>query len=267
MPPVEEVEDEVEELEEQHEEETPEPAAQKAKPEPKDDSRDLREENKALRGRLSEAEQNAQFWHGKAKDGKAAPAAEAMEEASEALSEDIVDALASGDTRRISKLFKEMGFVRKGDVDQAIDRTRAQITEESALYGKYPELKDKDSEFFQLTAEKYNELALDPVLAKSPKLIEIAAKLATAEMGGDAPASRRRGGEEETERVRRVSAQAGDRGTKAARQTADNSELSKSQASLIAKFRAAGSTLTEDGYKKTASRGVRMSGLGSRGRS
>jgi hypothetical protein len=273
MPPEVEELEELEEVEEQAEEETPESiaaakaAADKAKPDAKEDAaRELREENKALRQRAAEAEDNAKFWHGKAKDGgggKGTPKAEPTEEESAAFSEDIVDALASGDKKRVAKLMGEMGFVRKDDVDQAISRTRAQIGEESKLYGKYPDLQDTSSEFFKLASEKYNELAADPILAKSGKLIEIAARLAEAELGGGTgsrKAGRSSDAEEEVERVRRVGSQSGDRGRKPAGKAPDNSDLSPQQASIIAKFKAAGSSLSEDGYRARANKGVNMAG-------
>jgi hypothetical protein len=262
--------DEIEEQEELGEQVADETApAEKAKPEPakdaaKDSDRELREEVKALRGRVSEAENNAKYWHGKA--AQAPVKEEKADEPDPALSSDLVDAISSGDKKLVQKLFKEMGFVSSKDVDKAISTTRAQITEEAKLYGAFPELQDNKSELFQLTAAKYNELASDPILAKSGKLIEIAAKLAAAELGTEKakPANRRAAAdEEETDRVRRVSTQTVPRGSKVARD-ATNDDLSAAQSNLVKKFQAAGSTITEEGYKKHASLGVRMSGPGRR---
>lgn len=260
--------DDVEELVEELGDQVDLQAEPEAKPEEdltKEQLRELREENKTLRGRVSEAEHNSQFWHNKAQGaGGGAKAAAVEEEAEPApLSEDIVDALASGDTRRISKLFGEMGFVKQSEVDKAITSTRAQITEEAKLYGEYPDLQDKNSDFFKSAAAHYNDLAKDPAMAKSPKLIEVAARLAQADMGGreETPAPRRRD-DDDADRVRRVASQSGDRGTKSSRtRDADNQDLSPAQANLIAKFQAAGSSLTVENYKKQANAGVRMSGL------
>jgi hypothetical protein len=263
--------DEVEELDDQVAEETPKPAAkaETTKDPDKEAARELREENKALRARVSEAEDNVKFWHGKAAQTPKAAKVEEDEAEDKPLSSDLVDAISSGDKKLVQKLFREMGFVSAREVDNKIGQTRAQITEESKLYGKYPELQDNTSEFFKSAAAHYNDLASDPTLAKSPKLIEIAAKLAAAELGGDEevtpkPKRREAADDEESDRVRRVSTQTGPRGGVKARETADNNALSAAQANIVKKFQAAGSSLTVEGYTKQAQAGVRMSGRSAR---
>jgi hypothetical protein len=265
--------DEVEELEDQVEDETAKPPA--SKPDPDKDAakateRELREEIKGLKSRATEAEDNAKFWHGKAAATPKAAAKE-VEEEDVPLSSDLVDAISSGDKKLVQKLFKEMGFVSSRDLDNKIGQTRAQITEESKLYGKYPDLQDNKSEFFQSAARHYNDLAQDPTLAKSPKLIEIAARLAKAEIGDGeeveerkAPTRRDREQDEETDRVRRVSAQAGPRGTLKSRAAAadESGELNAAQIDIVKRFQSAGSALTADMYKTRATKGVRMSGSG-----
>jgi hypothetical protein len=263
--------DEVEELEDQSGGDTKPAKAEPAKDPDKEAARELREENKLLRARVSEAEDNVKFWHGKAAQTPKAAKAEEAEAEDKPLSADLVDAISSGDTKLVKKLFREMGFASDRDVDNKIGQTRAQITEESKLYGKYPDLQDNQSEFFKSAAKHYNDLAQDPTLAKSPKLIEIAARLAKAELGDgeeveERRAPKRRDPDEdaETDRVRRVSTQSGPRGGAKARETADNNVLSAAQASIVKKFQEAGSDLTVERYTSRANRGVRMSGRSAR---
>jgi len=260
--------DEVEEIDDQVADETPKPAAkaETAKDPDKEAARELREENKALRARVSEAEDNVKFWHGKAAQTPKAAKVEEDEAEDKPLSSDLVDAISSGDKKLVTKLFREMGFVSSREVDNKIGQTRAQITEESKLYGKYPELQDNTSEFFKSAAAHYNDLASDPVLAKSPKLIEIAAKLAAAELGGEEPEPkpkrREAADDEESDRVRRVTTQTGPRGGVKARETADSRTLTAAQANIVKKFQAAGSTITVESYTARAAKGVRMGNRG-----
>lgn len=252
------------------------PSAPTAKDPVADELKEMRAEMKNLRTRLSETETDARFWREQAKGG-AKPEAEPEEEDIDA-GEDLLEVFSSGDAKRVVQSLKKLGFTRQQDVQGMIGSTRQEMTAQAALYGKYPDLQDPNSEFFAETAKIYNELAQDPAFKKSGKTIEVAARMAAAELGTSAP--RQKGGrrdevdeydERETERVRRVSSQAGERGrprSRSGRDTGDESsnELNAMQRNLIAKFRAAGSSVSEEGYRKRAESGVRMSGLPTRGR-
>jgi hypothetical protein len=255
---------------------TPKPAAD---PEMKR----LQRENAALLRRAQEAEGGRKFWYEKATAAAANAEPEPEPEPEpEKVSVDLVEAVTAGDARALRQALAEMGFVSRKDMEKEIQtrigQARTQITEEAKLYGKYPDLQDEQSELFQKTREVYLDLAKDPAMAKSSRLVETAARLAASELGMEErqPArSRRREeppevpeedfDEEEAERVERVRSQEGSRGRPhaAAGRTQDE-DLSPMQRSIVARFRAAGANITEDGYRKRAQAGIRLSGLPTR---
>lgn len=268
--------DQIEDIQPQDGADSSAPPAAKPKDEIAEALRELRGEVKGLRGRLSEAEQDARYWREQSKSStRQEPEPEELLDPGE----DLLEVFSSGDPKRVTTALKKMGFTRQSDVQQAIGTTRQEITAQQALYGKYPDLADTESDLFKATAAVYNDLASDPTYKKSPKTIEVAARMAAAELGLSAarPKARRDAevddyDERETERVRRVGAQAGERGRPRTRGTGrdtgedSSSELNAMQRTLIAKFQAAGSTVSEEGYRKRAESGVRMSGLPTRGR-
>ena len=229
----------------------------------------LQRELKTERRSRSEFQKAAEFWTRQAQSGPAKPAATPEPEAPK-VTVDLVDALTTGDHTAIAKAMREMGFVSKHEVQAEIAATRSQITAESQLLNKYPDLADDQSEFFKLTGTIYNELASDPAMAKSGKLVEVAARMAKGELGGStsrrtpAPLSDDDPDEDpEEDRARRVSRQSGDRGRHSTRQGNDGESevLSAMQKSIVQRLRNAGADITEESYAKRAKAGVRMGGL------
>ena len=242
---------------------------------PADDSlREMRRALKETREALKQTNDTARFWMEQARStGKKA---EPAEEAAPAVSVDLVEAITNGDTKAIAKAMRELGFVSAKEVQQAIGSTRRQMTDEQKLYEKFPDLEDDKSELFQRTAQIFNDLASDPHMKNSPRLAEVAAKLAAKELD-DEPAARRRPAreeadedfdeDEEEERVQRVARQSGSRGRATARRGDErgaSQELDSMQKSIVAKLKAAGADISEEGYRKRAQSGVRMAGLPTR---
>lgn len=242
--------------------------------------RELRRLLKDERKARKDAEEGVRYWHEQAKGGKPGAKADEEEEEAPKLSVDLVDALTNGDAKQIKKALRELGFVESKDVDHKIGTTRAQMTEEARLYGRYPDLQDEESELYQETRAIYLDLAKDPSMAKSPKLVETAAKMAARILGQEEKKPSRRAvareaadedddyEEREQERVRRVARQSGDRGRQPKRDDRqDSTELSGTQKSIVQKFRDAGADfLTDEAYAKRAQRGIRMSGVPTRRR-
>jgi hypothetical protein len=229
---------------------------------------------------------------------------EKEEEPDVKISVDLVEAVSSGNAADIRKAMKEMGFVSQKEMDAAINQARSEVTTQSGrdaqLYNDYPDLADDKSEMFKATARIYNELAADdPMLAKSGSLAKIAAALADKELGrknGDRdrdrdddrprrratsrradpdleiddedredPDEREDREDREKERVARVGRQSGDRGRRATgRGERDNDTLDATQKTIVAKLKAAGADISEEGYRKRALAGVRMSGMPTR---
>jgi hypothetical protein len=237
------------------------PAAEKAKPETDSEAKTLREELKRERESRAEAEENARFWHGKA---KSSPAETPKAKETPKLTVDLVDAISSNDPVRIRQAMSELGFVDGSEVDRRVNATATTVRTEEQLYGSYPELRDPKSEFYKATAKHYNELRQDPALANAPSLMVVAARLAKAELATPA-----KDDEEEDDRAQRVARQSGDRGRRPASRGSgkdEPEELSGAQRSVIAKFQEAGAALTEEGYTKRAKAGVRMGGTPTRSR-
>lgn len=209
---------------------------------------------------------------------------------------DLTEAITAGDHKAVKKALREMGFVDAREVDSRVSKATKQSIASTArdqkLYRDYPDLADNKSEFFQLTSEIYNDLARrDPALKGSQALAEIAAEIAEQRMGDGGgkrkpAASKWRAaadeeiefesndddddededeGDEERERVERVRRQSGDRGRRPQRSAEPGEEsLDAVQKSIVAKLKAAGGDISEDGYKKRALKGVRMSGMPTR---
>lgn len=258
------------------------PAGEKKDDKPVDpELKRVKSELKAERARVREATESAQFWADQARAGKAPvktdPEPDPLEELGDV---DLVNEITENGVKGLDSLLTRLGVARLKDVDQRIVSTRSQITAESALMREYPDLEDDQSPFFKATATIYNSLAQDPHMAKSPKLIATAARLAKAEMASRAGGGGRRRPaaatdadedldddiedqddlEVDDERADRVARQAGDRGRARQSRVADEN-LSDAQKRIVAKFKAVGADISEDGYKKRALSGVRMAGL------
>jgi hypothetical protein len=282
----------------QHGEETAErPAADAAPPAPKDkpaedDSpKEMRRALKEMRQALKETNETARFWMEQARTGGARPKKDEEPEPEPKVSVDLVEAVTNGDAKAITKAMRELGFVSRAEleshVNARVESTRAQVSQEQQLYDRYPDLADDKSEFFKATAQIYNDLARkDPQLAKSGTLAEIAAELADKRLakteGRDTSRSSTRSRrapaepeydvddddldpDEEEERVERVGRQSGERGRRTSSgRDRDDTTLDATQKTIVAKLKAAGADISEDGYRKRAQKGVRLAGMPTR---
>jgi hypothetical protein len=234
--------------------------------EPKDepvlDAKQLQADLKREREGRQEAERNAQFWHERAKTTTPPERKEAAKPVEDVkLSEDLVDAVSSGDAKRVKKLMGEIGLVDKTEVAQLVNERAEQIiaeqnakTIEQQLYADNPDLKNQDSPLFRAAARHYQDLKQDPAMARSPRLMQTAVKLAKAELDTS-----------DADRARRVGRQAGDRERVPARgESAETQELSRLQKDVVAKFRAVGANIDEAKYKARALKGVQRGGTPTR---
>jgi hypothetical protein len=243
----------------------------------------LQRELKAERRLRAESQQSERYWAEQARNG--APKAEAGDPEPEPEPDiDVVSELSTNGVKGLETVLKKLGYVKAKDVDTRIATTRAEITDQARLFQSYPDLQNEASPLFKATARIYNQLKGDPTLARSPKLIEIAARTAKAELG--AMSARRRTPEtdlsaelsgdefdedlgddeldEEQERTARVARQAGDRGRRG--QRSEPETLSPEQKRMVAAFASVGAPVTEDGYRKRAQAGIRMGGAARRHR-
>jgi hypothetical protein len=247
----------------------------KAEEDPRDrEMKQLRRELRRTGSRIRELEESERHWAEVARAGRGAEA-EPTEKAAPAEQPeiDVIDAITNEGVKGFEKVLKQLGYVKEADVQDRIERTRGQITQDARLLSKFPDLADEDSEFFAATAKRYEGLKKNNGIRESGMLMELAAELAEKDLArrGDARTGKNRrreepepddedpdrgGVEDEDERVERVRAQAGTRGQRPTRESAASEELSPLQRRIAKKFE-----ISEDAYRKRAKAGVRMSGL------
>lgn len=222
---------------------------------PKDDG-----ELKSLRARAQEAEADAKYWREQAKEqnergGKAKPAAKEDEEEEIELSEDLSDIVTSNDPKKLkSVLSKKLGLVDRKEVErmlaESMQRTVKAATEGSQLYEEYPELRNTKGDFFKATNSEYLELCKEhPELKGSATLMRLAAKSVDSERKATA--------KRESGRAERIGRQSGDRSVPGSHE--EGSELSDRQRAIVRSMRAVGVNITEDAYRKRATKGVNVS--------
>jgi hypothetical protein len=242
----------------------------------------LHRELRQARGRIGELEASERHWSEVARAGQRQehPPAEAGATGAPAEEEiDVIEALTSDGAKGLDRVLRKLGYARVEEIDQKIERTRAQITQDARLLGRFPDLGDEKSEFFALTAKRYEQLKGNKGIRESGMLMELAAELAEKDFATGKKAQgggRRRereaddddeGGyshdraaadepENEEDRIERVRAQAGSRGRRPAREAEPNDDLSPLQKKIAAKL-----GVSEEAYRKRAKAGVRMSGL------
>lgn len=235
----------------------------------------LQKDAKDARKLAKENDETARYWAEQARH-KPAPAAVVEVDPADELGEvDLVDEISTKGVKGLDALLKKLGYAKTNDVANAIGQTRAEITDQASLLTAYPDLGDADSPFFKATAKIFNSLKTDPHMAKSPKLIATAARLAKAEMGNAprrkaAPDPDEDGGEVldddelDDSHANRVARQSGDRG-RGSRRNDDAPVLSALQKKMVAQFAAVGAPVTEENYLKRAMSGsIRMGGRGGR---
>jgi len=242
----------------------------------------LRRELRQARGRIGELEASERHWSEVARAGQRQehPPAEAGATGAPAEEEiDVIEALTSDGAKGLDRVLRKLGYARVEEIDQKIERTRGQITQDARLLGRFPELGDEKSEFFAATAKRYEQLKGNKGIRESGMLMELAAELAEKDLGTGkkAPSGDRRREpegdqdddrdysddraaadehENEDDRIERVRAQAGSRGRRPAREAEPSDDLSPLQKRIAGRL-----GVSEEAYRKRAKAGVRISGL------
>jgi hypothetical protein len=247
-----------------------------------------RRNRKQAERRAKEVEASAREWYDRAQ-GKKEPSGEPDDKP---LSVDLTEAIAANDKAAIRKAMAELGYVSRDELENVVKTTKAQMAHEARLYKEFPDLENEKSPLYERTVAEYQKLvAEDPELKKSPNAVKIAARIAKASMdleaasGKSRPRSRARNedtdedesygfdgdgdgdgedeGDEEDEarRRERVRSQQGGRPARGRSDEGESSELTRMQRMVIENFKRAGAPITEDGYRKRASRGVTVHGL------
>lgn len=220
-------------------------AAPAAAAEPAVDAKALQSEIDRLRGESSEKDNAIRYWHEQAKGKQPATAAQPQPVAD--AEEDPLEVLSKRGAKGLDELLEKRGFVRKADVDNAVNQKAAIIAVENELWKEYPELKDKTSDFFKETAGHYQQLKASGVPeVEAMRTAADRAELAALKSG------KRFSAAEKEEREARAKAQGGGKQTKAAAADPDESTALDDFQKYICEVM----EITEDQYIARAKQGV-----------
>jgi hypothetical protein len=115
---------------------------------------------------LGETRRAAEFYERKSKETPAPAAAAAAADPDDDI--DILEVITTKGKKGLDDLLAKSGFVRKADVDKAVEAKTASVLKQQDILKAYPDLADKKSEFFKDTAEQYGILVkqgVDPDVA------------------------------------------------------------------------------------------------------
>jgi hypothetical protein len=189
-----------------------------------DATADLQKEIAALKAQVTEKDQAAQFWYGKANTAKE-PAPKAAAAAEPEDDTDLLDLVATKGSKGMRDWMAKQGFVGRSEVDALVQNKAAQFAQEQTLLTAHPDLKDTNSQFFKDTAIVYHELKTQGV----PEAV--AMRLAAQQVAGTKKAAAADKTDKTEERRERGKAAAGDTG-RGKGEAADDDELTPQQLSI-----------------------------------
>ncbi|HXR39695.1 MAG TPA: hypothetical protein VN776_11405 [Terracidiphilus sp.] len=206
--------------------------------------------------KLSSAEQARaiQFWHDQAlKGGK--PDKPPKEEEPE---QDLLELITTKGEKGLDAWNKKRGYIRGEEVDEKINRRVSQVQKETELVERYPDLKNQKGEFFQATAQHYGNLKKEGV--PESVAMEMAADRTYLEFlqSGKAKTPQQQADEKkaqkEADRLARISAQSGERGSRHQEASEDDDELSENDKTAIRHMCDALDISIEEGTKRYIAR-------------
>lgn len=195
------------------------------------DNAALQKEITDLRAALTKREEAAQYWYEKANE-KPAPAAAAPPTATNEPDDqtDLLEMITTGGPKALLTYIKKQGgFLTQEEAealaDEKVNSKANQIATEGQLLEDYPDLADDQSEFFKATALEYHQL----VNAGVPKNMAMRLAAQSIELGGlksgKIKTPQQRSAEQrEQDRLARISAQGGTRGTRATENLDDEND-------------------------------------------
>jgi hypothetical protein len=208
----------------------PEAAAAAAAADKGPDVKALAAENAALKQQVQEKDEAVRFWHGEAKKtaapAKGAPAAETEDDT------DLLDLIGTKGAKGLDEHLAKRGYVKSSEVDKRVEERAGQFTREARLVEEFPDLADDTSEFFKDTAKEYGRLQQQGV----PKGLAMEQAANNVELrrlreGGE---PKPKAADPEAERQRRIKAQAGDKGRRAAAASETTDVLSAEDRQVMA---------------------------------
>ena len=243
----------------------PQPPAP-ARETPPVDAAALQQQIDDLKEQVAESNRTAAFWAEQARGFSQQRPVEPGEPEPEPEPEDepdVLEAITANGVKGFDALAEKRGFIKRSEVQQMIasesTAARTQFSKEQELTARYPELNNRNSDFFKSTAGYYGQL----VKSGTPAVIamELASEKTELEFmraGKLAPPDAK--GDRERDRVARINAQSGDGGPRRpAADEADDQTLTDEQKRIVR-----GMGITEEAYLKRAKAGVRIGGKGPR---
>jgi hypothetical protein len=221
------------------------------------DPKEFQSQLNELKTALAEKDRAIEFWQEKATKAAPAPKAEAEEPEEDP---DLLDVVTGQGVKGLEKILEKKGFVRRADVDATVQAKAAELAKERELMETYPELSNRNSEFFKTTAMHYGTLlkaGVSPAVAMELSAEKTAltflreGKMKTPQQESEERKTRR-----EEERRARINAQGGDKGVRTPQASEEDEELTPEQKHIA---RAMG--ITEEAYKARAAKGVAMRGV------
>lgn len=213
-----------------------------------------KKEADGFKTRAEENEQSAKYWHEQAKGGGADKGGKPEEPAD---TTDVLELAAKGPAALKEWLRKE-GFVSREEAESITNAKAQTIAREATVQAQYPELQDKESDFFKATAVEYGKLKQQGF--SEIDAMEIGAQraeLAMLKSGKQRGSTTDEGKEKKTsgrgteeERRARASAQQGDKGRPPVNRQDDDDELTPEQKNMCEKM-----GISEEAYKKRANDG------------
>ena len=209
---------------------------------------DLKAENNTLAN-------TAKFWADKASNGAPRPAEKPAPAAAEE-EVDVLDVIATKGLKGLDELMSKRGYVRQDAVDATVNARTTAVLKEQELMKEFPDLGNKESEFFKATANEFGELrkrgvpeieAMDLAVALTDRKFILAGKKQTPNQIAEAKAA---------ERKARAAAAGGDRGGGPSNDADSDEELTAEQRHICQSM-----GITEEAYKARAKKGVAMKGV------
>ena len=210
-----------------------------------------------LKSELGETRRAAEFYEQRAREvpAPAAPAPAAKADDEEDV--DVLEAITVRGAKGLDELLAKRGYVRGADVDKKVDARAASLLKEQELLGKYPDLKDKKSEFFRETAQAYGELIKAGV---SPNVaMELSAE--RTELAFMREGKIKTPSETKAEKERDRKARAAAQGAEGTSRTPAHSEEDDTELTPEQKRIAKAMGITEEAYAARAKKGVAMKGI------
>jgi hypothetical protein len=235
----------------------------------------LRAQLDTLKAQIAEQQRTTEYWYREAKNRGEQPAAATAQVPQAGDDVDLLEVVTTQGAKGLDKVISDRGYVRKTDVEAMIETRAAQMTKEVELVGRFPDLKNQQSDFFKETARAYGEfknqgvpqhLAMEMAAERVALVFMEAGKLKTRSQASEETAATR-----EATRRARAAAQEGDRGNRApGAGEADDGELSPEQqkialSMLLGMPGADGKPMNREqaleAYRTRARKGVAMRGV------